>query len=87
MYFDRIEISDQNVCFIRQNIKSFNLAKKDALFSENKVYVRKILEGKKPVVLSWKLIKNKSQNFYSAEKVSDELNFKLSRIFDETIFN
>ncbi len=87
MYFDRIEISDQNVCVVRQNIKSFNLAKKDALFSEDKVYVRKVLEGKKPVFLSWKNIKNKSQNFYSAEKVSDELNLKLSRIFDETIFN
>lgn len=87
MYFDRIEISDQNVCVVRQNIKSFNLAKKDALFSEDKVYVRNVLEDKKPVFLSWKNIKNKSQNFYSAEKVSDELNFKLSRIFDETIFN
>lgn len=87
MYFDKIEISDQNVCFVRQNIKSFNLAKKYALFSENKVYVRKVLEDKKPVFLSWKNIKNKSQNFFSTEKVSDELNLKLSRIFDETIFN
>lgn len=87
MYFDRIEISNQNICFVRQNIKSFDLTKKDALFSENKVYVRKVLEDKKPVFLPWKKIKNKSQNFYSAEKVSDELNLKLSRIFDKTIFN
>ena len=87
MYFDKIEISDQNVCFLKHNIKSFNLAKKDALFSENKVYVRKVLEDKKTVFLSWKNIKNKSQNFFSAEKVSDEMNLKLSCIFEKTIFN